>query len=169
MKSMSRRLATCVCLLNGLTLLGSNAYGQGEIAPSRQFGEYTVFYTAVETDALPEAMLRKYRLPPPGTDAVLLNVAVQLAGKNVPADVEARVINLADETHRITMRETEANGMLAYLGVVHLDTPGVLTFELEIRPRGAAMPLRMTFQRNFMPVPETAIEGDERGVGSLEQ
>jgi hypothetical protein len=155
--------------MGGLALLGSTAHAQTEIPARQQFGEYTVYYTAVKTDALPESMLRKYRLPPPRADAVLLNVAVQLGGKNVPADVEARVTNLADETHRIRMRATEANNMFAYLGVVHLDAPGVLTFELEIRPRGAEMPLRVAFQRSFEPVPETTTDAGEHGVRSLER
>jgi hypothetical protein len=156
-------------LLMAVALLGSEAYGQAEVPARQQFGEYTVYYTAVKTSALPESMLQKYRLPPPSVDAVLLNVAVQLAGKNVPADVDARVTNLADETHPIKMQETEANHMLAYLGIVRLDAPGVLTFDLEIRPRAAEMPLRVEFRRSFVPVPETGTEAGEHGVESLER
>jgi hypothetical protein len=156
-------------LLGALGVLASHVYAQADVPAQQRFGDYTVYYTAVKADALPESMLRKYRLPPPSADAVLLNVAVQLAGKNVPADVAARVTNLADETHPISMRKTEANNMLAYLGVVHLDAPGVLTFDVEIRPRGAAMPLRVEFQRSFEPVPETTTEAGEHGVESLER
>jgi hypothetical protein len=162
-------------LLLGALALSTVAYAQGEAlgeVPSQaRFGDYTIYYSAVRASALPESMLRKYSLPPPSEDAILLNVAVQLAGTNVPAEIEARVTNLAEETHSVEMHPTEANAMVSYLGVVEISAPGVLTFDLEIRPRASLRPFHVEFRRSFEAAPSENDQGnvDDEEDGSLDR
>ena len=140
-----------------------------ESAPPTQqrFGDYTVYYNAIRADALPADQLRKYRLSP-DPHTLLLNVAVRAGGKNVPARVEARMTNLAEQVRAIAMREDQSNGMIAYLGVAHLDDPDeVLTFDLEILPRLAEQPLRLQFRQSFDSMPGPSTEAAKRGIDSL--
>jgi hypothetical protein len=117
-----------------------------------QIGDYTVIYSAVPSDTLPEEMARRYGLPQ-RSDAVLLNVTVQREGMNVPARIEARATNLALQQREIEMLESVANDLVSYVGVVEIAEREVLDFELDILPEGAEQPLRFEFRQNFLPQP----------------
>jgi hypothetical protein len=136
-------------------------------ATQERFGEYTVYYSAVRADELPSEELRAYRLPA-NERTVLLNVAVTVDGKNVPARVEARMIDLAQQVRSIPMREDESNGEIAYLGVARIEDPeDTLTFELEISLPSVERPFRVRFRQSFESVPGPSTEASERGVESL--
>ncbi len=138
-------------------------------AAQQRFGNYTVYYSAVRTNALPQSVLRRHGLPGPSRDEVLLNVSVKLKGQSVPADVHASAMNLAQERRSIPMRVAETGGMFAYIGTLHIpDEQEVLTFSVEVRPRGRQKPLDLSFRRSFVPVPATQTAAGRHGVAGLE-
>jgi hypothetical protein len=115
-----------------------------------RIGDYTLLYSAVPSDTLPEEMARRYGLPQ-RSDAVLLNVTVQREGMNIRARIEARATNLALQQREIEMLESVANDLVSYVGVVEIADREVLDFELDILPEGAERPLRIEFRQNFLP------------------
>lgn len=131
----------------------AGASAQEDGTPYRErFGEYTLVYSVVRSDALVEAVARRHGLPTtPG--ALLLNVTVQHQGDNVPASIEARAVNLARQVRYIEMHETEANDLVSYIGIVEVADQEVLDFHLEVLPRGAEEPFRFAFRESALPVP----------------
>lgn len=122
-------------------------------ATREQIGEYTLVYSAVRSDAVPEAVARRHGLPA-DSESVLLNVTVQHRGENIPASIDARAVNLAEQVRAIEMHETVANDLVSYLGVVEIADREVLDFQLEILPQGADQAITLEFREEFVPIPE---------------
>ncbi|HEX5420499.1 MAG TPA: DUF4426 domain-containing protein [Gammaproteobacteria bacterium] len=172
--SIGRIIAVILPALLGTFVLSAQAFAQAAalepVPTGKRFGDYTVFYSAVRTDTLPPSVLRAHRLPPPSKHTVLLNITVRRNGQSVPAEVNASVVNLAQQAHRVKMRTAKTDAMFAYLGVVHIAEPQeALTFEVQILPRGAEMPFELRFQKSFVPVPDTSTGAGRHGVESLER
>jgi hypothetical protein len=148
--------ARALCCLVPLLLLALAVQAQ---LTSEQFGAYTVHYGAVASDALPDEVAQRHGLPA-NSEAVLLNVTVQQDGANVPARIEARAVNLAQQTRDIEMYETVANDLVSYLGVVEIAEREVLDFQVDVLPQGASEPLRIEFREEFLPNPLGAGAGE---------
>lgn len=119
---------------------------------STQAGEYRLIYSAVRSDAVPEAIARHHGLPAEA-GSVLLNVTVQHRGRNVAAMIDARAINLAEQMREIEMHETYANDLVSYIGIVNIANREVVDFQLEILPEGATDPITLEFREEFVPIP----------------
>lgn len=115
-----------------------------------QVGEYTILSSTTRSDALPAETAERHNLPQ-SDEAAILNVTVQREGRNVEADVNVRVTNLAQQIRDIEMRETRANDRVSYLGIIDLAPRETLTIDLEILPAGETEPIRLSYQRSFMP------------------
>jgi hypothetical protein len=149
-------LSVLPLLFVSFTLSAQQSVLEPEESPFlEQFGEYTVFYSAVRSDSLPDEMARRHGLPA-RADAVLLNIAVRREGMNVPARVEARATNLAQQVRMIDMNRSEANDYVSYLGVVDIADQEVLDFHVEIQPEGAAEAFTLEFRGEFLPMPRAA-------------
>ena len=107
-----------------------------------QFGEYTLIYSVVRSDALADDVARRHGVPS-NADAALLNVTVQHRGANIPAEVNVRAVNLAQQSRDVEMIPTVASDLVSYLGVV----------EVEDLPYGATTPFTFTFRESFFPTP----------------
>lgn len=116
----------------------------------RQLDDYTVIYSAVRADTLPEETARRHGLPT-HSNAALLNVTVQRGGMNVEAAIDASATNLARQHRMIEMRETVANDLVSYMGVVEIADREVLDFVIDIRPEGAERSYRIEFRETFLP------------------
>ncbi len=138
-------------------------------ATHKSFGKYTVYYSAVRTEALPRSVLRQHDLPAPSPDEILLNVSVKLKGRSVAADVHATAVNLAQEQRDIPMRPAQSGAMFAYIGTLHLpDEQEVLTFRIDVQPQGSRKPFEVSFRRSFVPVPAAQSGAGRHGVPGLE-
>lgn len=118
----------------------------------RQLDDYTVIYSVVRSDTLPEETARRHRLPA-NTNAALLNVTVQRDGMNVEAAIDASATNLARQRREIDMHETVANNLVSYVGVVEIADREVLDFIVDLRPEGAEQSYRIEFRETFLPNP----------------
>lgn len=131
---------------------GASSSAQLDESPLReQFGDYTVIYSVVRSDALADEIARQHGVPS-NREAALLNVTVQRSGANVPAQIDVEAVNLAQQTREIEMMATVANGFVSYVGVVDVSEREVVDFHLEILPEGAAAPIDFTFRESFFPV-----------------
>ena len=110
--------------------------------------DYTLRASAVRSNLLPEATLREHGLAADDL-AVLLNVTVMHEGRNVPAEVQARAINLAQQVEEVEMHATRANDLVSYTGISNTAPTEVLRFEIEVLPEGASDPIHVEFQESF--------------------
>jgi hypothetical protein len=120
---------------------------------SQNFGDYTVHYNALTTDALQPAIARAYGITR-SKNRVLLNVTVLkrvmgTTGKPVSADVSARAINLNNQLKTMEMREVDDGGGIYYLGEVTVDHGETLTFIVEVSPEGTHNTYTFEFQQRF--------------------
>lgn len=122
-----------------------------------EVGGYTVIYSAVRSDALPEIMAREHGIPA-SEDAALLNVTLEQSGENLSAQsITATATNLAEQLREIEMKETVANNFVSYLGVVEIAEREVLDFEIEVVPEGASQPIVIRFREEFLPEPRAGL------------
>ena len=120
---------------------------------SQNFGDYTVHYNAITTDALQPAVARAYGITR-SKNRVLLNVTVLkrlmgTTGKPVSADVSARAINLNNQLKAMEMRKVDEGGAIYYLGEVTVDHGETLTFIVDVSPEGTDKVHTVEFQQRF--------------------
>ncbi len=120
-----------------------------------EVGDYTLIYSAVRSDALPDIMARRHGLPA-NSNAALLNLTVQRDGRNVRAEVRASATNLAQQTREIDMAESIESNFVSYIGVIEIADREVLDIELEVQPEGAASPIEVSFRQEFLPQPRSS-------------
>lgn len=148
-----RGVVHSACLLLAAACAGAGlAHAQNAPPPfRRRIGDYTVFYNAVRTAQLPESVLQQNGLGRPSEHEVLLDVAVRKNGKTVPARIKARAMNLDYVVKHLKLRASKANGMISYLGTVHIATREVLRFHLRVHPMGARQSYTVEFRERFLP------------------
>lgn len=113
-------------------------------------GPYVLQSSATRSDVLPRESAAAHGLPW-SSNAVILNLSVRRAGTTVPAQVEARATNLAEQVRDVEMHETRANDMVAYLGVIEIAPREVLTFDISVLPEGESEPIPMRYRSEFLP------------------
>lgn len=117
---------------------------------TQQFGAYTLQSSSVNSEHLSVEAAREHGIEP-GPGVAVLNVVVQKndSGKTVPAQVEARVSGLAGVVNQIPMRETRAQGRVAYTGTYPILPRQVVDITVTARLEGAAEPLSMTYRERM--------------------
>lgn len=120
-----------------------------------EFGDYTLIYSVVRSDSLPEEEARRHGLPS-DPNAALLNVTVQRGGENVRARIEATATNLAEQRRTIDIYESMTNDFVSYIGVIDIADREVLDFTVDVLPEEAERPLRIEFRETFLPHPRDA-------------
>ncbi len=120
---------------------------------AQDFGEHVVHFNAVTTDFLSPEVAKSYGIRRSRTRG-LLTVSVMrrlVAGatKPVPAQVEARAVNLSGQLKRIRMREIREEGAIYYIGEFPLSGSETLDFEIEVRPQGVGHPYKVRFRQRF--------------------
>lgn len=123
-------------------------------AHSQQFGAYTLQSSSVNSEMLSPETARAHGIERDPRRAVL-NVVVQKkndgqdAGRTVPARVQARVTSLAGVVNEIEMRETRAQGRVAYTGSYTILPRQVIDITVTARPEGGSEPLTMTYRERM--------------------
>lgn len=124
-------------------------------------GELIVRASTVQTAMLGEAVARQYGITR-GDSTVLLLVAVRKGPDgdetSLPARITATATDLRGRQQAIAMQELRsadpASGpgaaLLDYTGLVDVDPPETVRFELTVVPEGAA-PIAVQFNRDFFP------------------
>lgn len=113
---------------------------------------YTVHHNAFSADTLTPEIAKTYgfqRSPFRG----LLNISVikeeaGTTGTSVPAQVEARILNLTGQTSALAMREIREGEAIYYLGEFPVQNAQTIDFLMEVTPQGRdeALILRMDQQ-----------------------
>jgi hypothetical protein len=102
---------------------------------------------------LPAEVARAFGIRRSGNRA-MLNVTVLRRGsgegdKPVEAEVAVRAINLLGQLKDVSMRELREGEAIYYIGEMTVANEEIVTFNISVRPAGAAAPYEFKFQQQF--------------------
>ncbi|MEX2524746.1 MAG: DUF4426 domain-containing protein, partial [Gammaproteobacteria bacterium] len=132
---MTRTAAGILCLAMGILPLTLKA------EQSRDFGDYTVHYSAFTTDILSPEVAGSYGIRR-SSNRILLNISVLkkvmgTSAQPVRAAVKATATNLSSQLREVEMRELNEHGAIYYIGELKVEHGETLTFDLAITPHDA--------------------------------
>ncbi len=119
----------------------------------RNFGDYTVHYTAFTTDNLTPSVARAYNIPRSKKRA-LLNISVlkkTTDGSSKPsrASVKGTTTNLSHQLRELSLREISEKGTIYYIAETPVDNAETLKYDLEITPEGETITYKLSFHEQF--------------------
>ena len=120
---------------------------------SKDFGDYTIHYSAFTTDVLSQDVARAYNITR-SKNRAMLNISVlkkvmETTVKPVKAVIESTATNLSAQLKTIEMRELSEQGAIYYiaeLSVAHRET---LKFNIAVTPDGEEITYRFSFDQQF--------------------
>ena len=151
----------CVPVLALSLLTGCNQSPEPVVAPAQpsgesfqEFGNYSLHYNALRTDALTPEVARSYGIQR-SSNRVMLTVTLlrkdgaQAAGKPIDGEVAVDAHNLNGQMKGIEMRRVSEGEAIYYLGEVSISGAEILVFDISATPTGESTPLKVKFQREF--------------------
>lgn len=145
---MMKRLLEFLALLAALSSLPAAAQ------QARQFGDYTVHYSALNSSLITPEVAKVYGIRRSGSRA-LLNVSVlKNTGGDMPVPVHAKVTatgrNLTGQTRSVDMREiVEGGEAIYYIGEMTARNMETFDFTIEVTPEGMDAPFEVKFRQQF--------------------
>lgn len=117
-------------------------------------GDATIRASVLPTAMLDAQVARGYGIERSETSALLL-VSVRRGGEgqetSVPAQVLAKASDLRGRAQLVEMRELRSeSGLLDYVGVVQIDPPDTVRFDVQVTPQGGTASA-LQFSREFHP------------------
>jgi len=119
----------------------------------RNFGDYTVHYTAFTTDNLTPSVARAYNIPRSKKRA-LLNVSVLKKTANdssrpTRASIKGTTTSPGQQLRELSLREISEKGTIYYIAETPVVDAETLKYSLEIIPEGETTAYRFSFQEQF--------------------
>jgi len=120
---------------------------------SKEFGEYTIHYSAFTTDNLTPSIAKQYNIPRSKKRA-LLNVSVlkkTADGSSKPsrASIKGTTTNLSQQLRELNPREISEKGAIYYIAETPVDNAETLKYHLMITPEGENITYEISFQEQF--------------------
>lgn len=115
---------------------------------------YTVHHNAFTADTLTPEVAKAYGFQRSKYRG-LLNVSVikdepGTTGKSIPAQVEAKIVNLTGQTSALAMREIkEGADAVYYIGEFPVHNEQKIDFMIEVTPQGSEDPIMMRMDQQF--------------------
>lgn len=159
---VSIRTLTCLVLAIGLaacepTNNAAVAGAQDDVLPAtvsmKDFGEYVLFFNALNTDQLSPDIAREYGIVRSKSRA-LLNVSIhrKLAGgqtEAVTGAVSASAINLNGQLMTMTLREVREDTAIYYIGELAITNGEVLIYTIDATPANDQSVFTVRFKKQF--------------------
>ena len=144
---MNRPIAGILALLLGLYHCIAGA------EQARQFGDYTVHYSAFTTDILAPEVAKAYQIQR-SKNRALLNISILkkvmgTTGQPVKAAITATATNLSGQLRQLDVRELDEQGAVYYIAETPVNHEETLKYSLTIVPQGETDPLNFTFEEQF--------------------
>ena len=138
-------------LFTALFLLAMPLTAQAEQA--KEFGDYTVHYSAFTTDNLTPSVAKAYNIPRSKKRA-LLNISVlkkTADGSSKPskASIKGTTTNLSQQLRELSPREISEKGAIYYIAETPVANAETLKYSLEITPEGETTTYKLSFQEQF--------------------
>ncbi len=120
---------------------------------SKDFGDYTIHYSAFTTDVLTADVARTYGITR-SKNRALLNISVlkkvmDASIKPVKASVDASATNLSAQLKSLEIRELNDQGAIYYITETQVNHRETLKFNLSITPLGEQNTYRFSFDQQF--------------------
>lgn len=161
---MIGRTRTLACLMVAVGLAACqpaadvNGSGTGEdVLPatesSKDFGEYVVYFNALNTDQLTPEIAREYGIVRSKSRA-MLNVSVHRKlpsglTEAVASTVSASATNLNAQVETMTLREIREDTAIYYVGELGVTDGEVLIYTINATPTGSPRSLTLRFKKQF--------------------
>jgi hypothetical protein len=156
------RTLACLVLTTGLAACepttGVNvANTQEGVLPatesSKDFGDYVVYFNALNTDQLSPTIAREYGIVRSKSRA-MLNVSVHRKRENgqpeaVTGAVSASAINLNGQLETMTLREIREDVAIYYVGELGITDGEVLIYTIDVTPSNEASRFTVRFKKQF--------------------
>ena len=144
---MIKRLATILVVLVSTTITNVSA------EQSKSFGDYTVHFSAFNTNILTPAVASHYHITRSKTHA-LLNISILkklmgTPGTSVKARIKATATNLNSQLRQLDVRELNEHGSIYYIAETTVNNEETLKFTLTISPEGGTETYTFSFQQQF--------------------
>jgi len=157
--------ARSLCLLGMLSaLLGCEPAGQIDVTntlegvlpateSSRDFGDYVVYFNALNTDQLTPDIAGKYEIVRSKSRA-LLNVSIHRKQDSGPSTavtgaVSASAINLTGQLKPLTLREIREGEAIYYIGELAVTDSEVLIYTIDVTPSNEPSRFTVRFKKQF--------------------
>ncbi len=165
---MAARARSLVCLATVLWLTGCEQSSGVDVSNtlegvlpategSKDFGDYVVYFNAMNTDQLTTEVAREYGIVRSKSRA-LLNVSIhrkQEGGPTVAVNglVAASAINLTGQLKAMTLREIPEGDAIYYIGELAVTDGEVLIYTIDVTPINELSRFTVRFKKQFF-VPE---------------
>ena len=118
--------------------LGAQAMAADVNPAQRQqtFGDMTVYYNAFPSTFLTPDIAKQVEGSRSKNNAVL-NITVNKAGKNIPANVQGTVKTGDEKPKRLSFRQVGKGGEINYLAQFPVKGPQTFTFKVDVKAGGA--------------------------------
>ena len=157
----SMRLLASLVLAAGMAACEPTAVDvtstQDDVLPATQssqdFGEYVVFFNALNTDQLTPDIAREYGIVRSKSRA-MLNVSIHRKGDNgsteaVTGNVTASATNLNGQLKTMTLREVREEAAIYYIGELAITDGEVLIYTVNAAPSSEDRPFTLRFKKQF--------------------
>ena len=121
---------------------------------SRNFGEYTIHYSAFTTDQLTPEVAKQYQIPR-SKNRVMVNISVlkknrkNALGTPVRAKITGEAKNLSEQLRELQLREVIEENAIYYIGETQVNNEETLRYSFTITPVGETAPYQLSFQEQF--------------------
>lgn len=120
---------------------------------SKDFGNYTVHYSAFTSDNLTPAVAKQYNILRSKKRA-LLNVSVLKktadgSSKPTSAAIKGTATNLSQQLRELDTREISEKGAIYYIAETPVDNAETLNYTLEVTPEGESTAYTLSFKQQF--------------------
>jgi hypothetical protein len=120
---------------------------------SKDFGEYVVYFNALNTDQLTPDIAREYGIVRSKSRA-MLNVSIHRKNGNgsteaVTGTVTASATNLNGQFKSMTLREVREEAAIYYIGELAITDGEVLIYTVNATPAEGQSPFTLRFQKQF--------------------
>jgi hypothetical protein len=139
------KLILCLCLFFSASTVNADQ--------SKDFGDYTIHYSAFTTDVLTPDVARMYGISR-SKNRALLNISVlkkvmDASIKPVRATVDATATNLSGQLKTFEIRELSDQGAIYYIAEAQVNHRETLKFSLAVTPEGEENTYHFSFDQQF--------------------
>jgi hypothetical protein len=120
---------------------------------SKDFGDYVVFFNALNTDQLTPDIAREYGIVRSKSRA-MLNISIHRKSDNgqteaVTGRVLASATNLNGQLKTMTLREVREEAAIYYIGELAITDGEVLIYSVDATPANQDSPFTLRFKKQF--------------------
>ena len=123
------------------------------IEGSKDFGDYIVFFNALNTDQLKPEVAREYEIVRSKSRA-MLSVSIHKKGENgqttaVTGAVTASAANLNGQFKNMTLREIKEGEAIYYIGELPITDGEILVYTIDVTPSNDPSRFTVRFKKQF--------------------